>query len=104
MLPTILLPHLHVLVTSACFCAREISRPLLLATPYSISQPFSRRRINERHVYVISVLAAKLLKGSVGNKRIANLESAFANESLDLFSRNSQQFGGAFPGVRVMIR
>ena len=53
---------------------------------------------------MISVLAAKLLKGSVGNKRIANLESAFANESLDLFSRNSQQFGGAFPGVRVMIR
>src|SRR6266581_882652 len=35
MFPAIFLPHLHVLTTTACFCARETERPLLFNTPYS---------------------------------------------------------------------
>src|SRR6266567_5487445 len=40
--PAIFLPHLHILTTRACFCARETGRPLLpCVTPYSLTSHFA---------------------------------------------------------------
>src|SRR5271157_3326489 len=65
-------------------------------------QPFRGGRINQRHVDLVAVLLAELLKRPVGDKRVDDSQLARRNPGLYLGNGYAQKVGCPLPGVWVI--
>ncbi len=66
-------------------------------------QPFRGGRIDQRHVDLITVLSAELLKRSVRNEWVKDLQFSRADKTLNLLDRNAEQISRTLPGVCIVL-